>query len=97
MAATLETASKGLIYEHRSTSPVAARLTTALMSLLEEIRRQGGTVYDSEAAMVLRVIEHGAQESSSGADTYLRLMERLLRQAPRRKAEKPNQSPLVVL
>lgn len=95
LAATLETASRGLIYEHRSASSIAARLGAELSGVLDEIKRQRGAVYDSEAALVLRAIERGAREVGAGEETaYLQLMARLLHHAPR-KAEAPA-SPLVL-
>lgn len=81
MAATLETAARGVIYEHTATSVVAQRLANELKTMLAEMREQGGTVYDREAAIVLRAIEQGARESRKwgGPDTaYLALVARLL-------------------
>ena len=52
--------------------------------MLEEIRQQGGTVYDREAAIVLRAIEQGAREvgAAGASDTaYLTLIARLLQAA----------------
>ena len=81
-AATLETAARGVIYEHSAQSLVAQRLAKELMGLLEEIRQQGTTVYDREAAIVLRAIEQGARETrkATGGDaaSYLVLISRLL-------------------
>ena len=81
-AATLETAARGVIYEHSAQSLVAQRLAKELMGVLEEIRQQGTTVYDREAAIVLRAIEQGARETrkATGGDaaSYLVLISRLL-------------------
>ena len=84
LAATLETSARGVIYEHAATSPVAQRLMTDIRGLLEEIRKQGATVYDREAALVFRAIEAGAREiqKGGGPDTaYLALIGRLLQVA----------------
>ena len=81
MAATLETAARGVIYEHSATSVVAQRLGNEMKAMLAEMRRQGATVYDREAAIVLRAIEEGARTAGKdgGSDTaYLALVARLL-------------------
>ena len=81
VAATLETAAKGVIYEHAAQSVVAQRLAGELTTLLEGIRKEGATVYDREAAITLRAIEQGARTiggASQPADEYLTVMGRLL-------------------
>lgn len=82
VAATLETSARGVIYEHAAQSPLAQRLGTELTAVLEEMRQHGATVYDGEAAIVLRAIEQGARETRSragaGATAYLDLVGRLL-------------------
>jgi len=84
VAATLETAARGLIYDHATQSLPAQRLATEMKTLLAEMRQQGATIYDREAAIVLRAIEQGARETrltSGGSDAaYLGLMARLLQQ-----------------
>jgi hypothetical protein len=87
MAATLETAARGVIYEHAPQSPIAHGLVRAMKTMLDEIRAQGTKVYDAEAAMALRAIEEGARETprtTEISETYLALVSRLLRvdQAP---------------
>lgn len=82
-AATLETASRGVIYEHPAQSLSAQRLATELRGMLDEMRKQRATVYDGEAAITLRAIEKGAREVRRDADNesptaYLDLMRRLL-------------------
>jgi hypothetical protein len=82
MAATLETASKGVIYEHEPQSPPARKLVSELNELLAEVRQEGARVYDTEAAITLRAIETGARSLGAGpagsATSYLELMGRLL-------------------
>ena len=82
VAATLETAARGLIYEHSAASLPAQRLATELIALLTQIRSQGGTVSDAEAAIALRAIEQGARDAKKtgdGTDTsYGALIARLL-------------------
>jgi hypothetical protein len=82
LAATFETAARGVIYEHAPESSVAHRLVNDLKTMLDEMRKQGVKVYEHETAVVLRAIERGARETrtrTNGADTaYLALMGRLL-------------------
>jgi hypothetical protein len=82
VAATLETAARGVIYEHSASSLPAQRLATELTTLLEQIRAQGGTVSDAEAAIVLRAIEQGAlgvKKAGDGTNApYASLIGRLL-------------------
>ncbi len=81
VAATLETAAKGVIYEHATQSTVAQKLAKELTALLQRIKDEGATVYDREAAMTLRAIEQGARMvsgPSGSGDDYLALVGRLL-------------------
>jgi len=93
LASTLETASRGVIYEHPARSPAAQQLVGAVKAFLAEIRQRGATVYDGEVCLVLRAIERGARETrkaTPGDDAYLALMARLLhqrRESPPRAAE----------
>jgi hypothetical protein len=80
-ASTLETAARGVIYEHAAQTLPAQRLAAEMKTMLAEMRQQGATVYDREAAIVLRSIEKGARETrhaESGDTAYLTLMARLL-------------------
>jgi len=81
VAATLETAGRGVIYEHTPQSLLATRLAKEMTGLLADMRAQGAKVYDGEAAMALRAIERGAREAhKTPADgtAYLTLVARLL-------------------
>ena len=82
LAATFETAARGVIYEHAPESPVARRLADDLRSMLEEMKKQGAKVYDHENAVVFRAIENGARnlrrQLDGAADAYLALVGRLL-------------------
>lgn len=82
VAATLETAARGVIYEHAPASIIAQRLANEMRAMLAEMRQQGATVYDREAAIVLRAVEQGAREtrgSGAGDSAYLALIGRLIR------------------
>jgi hypothetical protein len=102
VASTLETAARGVIYEHTPSSMPAQRLATELTALLGQIRAQGGTVSDAEAAIALRAIEQGASDVKKvdGTETaYVALVARLLQVrraqgAPREPEKKP--SPLIM-
>lgn len=57
LAATFETASRGVIYEHQPASVPAERLVAALKPLLSEAGQQGGTAFERDAAVVMRRLE----------------------------------------
>jgi hypothetical protein len=82
LAATFETAARGVIYEHAAGSTVGRRLADDLREMLAEMRKQGAKVFDHEISVVLRAIEQGAREartSMGGAsDAYIALVGRLL-------------------
>lgn len=66
-AATWETASKGIIYEHHATSPAGERLASAFRSTLREIGDKGGSAFERDAALSLRRIEQAAREVRKSA------------------------------
>jgi hypothetical protein len=81
VAATLETAARGVIYEHTPQGAPAQALATELKTMLAQMREQGAKVFDREAAIVLRAIEQGARGSMGSAATptrYLDLVARLM-------------------
>ena len=94
LAGTLETAARGIIYEQPPQSPNARKLADAFKTLMEQVREQGATLFDREAAITLRAIEQGATtvgrghggEPGGGDTAYIDLMARLL-QVNRAKAE----------
>jgi hypothetical protein len=83
LAATFETAARGVIYEHRAASPAADRLAAAVRDLLAEAGRTGGSAFERDAAVVLRRIERSAaaaREINPGNPrTYLDLLKRFVR------------------
>jgi hypothetical protein len=105
-AATLETAARGVIYDHTPQSRPAQRLSAELKTALAELRERGASIHDREAALVLRAIERGARETAAatgqGDTAYLTLMGRLLQvqrssAAPaERRADAPRQSSLIL-
>ena len=97
VAATLETAARGVIYEHAAQSRPAQRLAGEMTAMLAEMRQEGARVYDREAAVVLRAIEKGARETrrvEPGDASYLTLMGRLLQ---RNRAAAPAKSPSLIV
>jgi len=69
LAATFETAARGVIYEHHAASASGARLAAALKPILAEAGKNGGTPFERDAAVVLRRIEDFARHrQGSGGD-----------------------------
>ena len=101
LASTFETASRGVIYEHRPASLPAARLVTALRDALSEAAGPSSSAFDRDVAVVLRRIEEGVRELST-ADTgdrraLLGLLERVIRSAgPDWESSPASQSRLIV-
>jgi hypothetical protein len=62
LAATYETAARGLIYEHRPASLPAERLVTALKPILAKVGEGGGSAYERDVAVVLRRAEEAVRE-----------------------------------
>jgi hypothetical protein len=97
LAATLETADRGIIYDHQPPSLQAQRLTTDLKTALEQLREQAPPSLDRDAAAALRRIERAAREArvevEAGDTAYLDLITRLTRgrddQPPLRAPEGP--------
>ena len=61
LASTLETAAKGIVYEHQPASLAAARLMTELKGVVEEVVKSAGPALERDAATALRRIEHAAR------------------------------------
>ena len=90
-AETFETASRGIVYEHRATSLGAQRLAGLLQALIEEQRKEGARLPDEDVAAAARCIETAAREAGrvleGGGRAYLALVERLLRSAEKGSSE----------
>jgi hypothetical protein len=63
LAATFETASRGVIYEHRAQSFSAERLVSGLKPLLAKAEQGSGTAFQRDAGVVLRRLETAAIEA----------------------------------
>lgn len=80
-AATLETAARGIVYEHRPASLPAERLLTELKALVAEVAREGGSALERDAAIALRRIEEAARQSAKaqpGSTAFQQLLIRVL-------------------
>jgi hypothetical protein len=81
LAGTLETAVKGIVYEHQPSSLPASRLMAELKSAVAELAASAGGTIDRDAALALRRIEQGARSTAKqgGHSTaFLQLLGRLL-------------------
>jgi hypothetical protein len=82
LAATYETASRGVIYEHRPPTVSAERLATSIRAMLVDAGRSGGTAFERDAAVVLRRVEQTARTAQSGGAgnprAYFKLLDRVL-------------------
>jgi len=97
LAATFETASRGVIYEHRPSSRPAARLVTELKPVLAEARKGAGSSFERDAAVVLRRLEEGVREMRAQDRTdpraFLALLGRMITQAPADDGPPPPATP----
>ena len=100
MAKTLETAARGVIYEHTTQMVTAQRLANELKGVLADMRQKGAQVSDREAAIALRALERGAREVRGvieGGDTaFLTLMARLHPPAPAEPQRGPEGPSLLI-
>jgi hypothetical protein len=82
LAATFETATRGVIYEHRAASLPAERLAAALKPLLADAGKAGGTPFERDAAVVLRRLAESARVAHDAAPAnrraYLDLLSRVM-------------------
>ena len=70
-AATLETARKGIIYEHQAVSVPAQRLTPELGKVVADLSAQAGSQQarlERDAAVALRRLEQGARTAAKALD-----------------------------
>ena len=84
LAGSLETASKGLIFEEATASIVAEGLRRSMKPAIEEVTKAGGSRAEREVAGVLRAMERGARHQGGhipdGETAYLELVERVFGQ-----------------
>jgi hypothetical protein len=92
LASTYETAARGVIYEHRPASPVAARLAAELKALLAETRERAGPGFDHDALVVLRSVRE-AVDAARASDpensrAFLELVSRIIQPLMANRPEK---------
>lgn len=84
LAQSLETASRGLIYDEATASAIAEGLRKELRQVVDEVTKSGGARAEREVAQVLRGIERGSQHQGGLLDdqptAYLDLVGRVLQQ-----------------
>ena len=61
LAATLETSSRGILYDHQPSSLAAARLMGELKALIDDVSKNAGSAIERDAAIALRRLEHAAK------------------------------------
>jgi len=95
LAATLETASRGIIFEHTAATRSGQRLADGLKPVLQEAGKGGGSRFEREAAEVLRFIAESAAASGAASPThYLDIVRRVLGEAA--VAQEPEPPPLIL-
>ena len=99
LAGSLESASKGVIFEEATASVVAEGLRRAMRPVLDEITKNSGSRAEREVAIVLRAMERGAKHEGGhipdGDASYLDLVGRVFQQGP--QPAKVPEKPLIVL
>jgi hypothetical protein len=96
-AATLETARKGIIYEHQAVSVPAQRLTAEFGKVTADLAARAGSHQarlERDAAVALRRVEQGARTAAATLagdepPVYLNLLTRMLKAPPGEASESP--------
>ena len=90
LASTLETAGKGIIYQHQAASLPAQRLVTRLETAFRELTKQAGSaaaVIERDAAVALRRLSKAANDARKALPdddepVYVKLLGRLMSASP---------------
>jgi hypothetical protein len=85
LRATFETEARGLVYEHRPESLIAARLADALRDALRQLEADGFPRVGLHAIPALRRIERQAVRPGAGSEAataFFDVLERTLREGP---------------
>jgi hypothetical protein len=97
IAASFETAGRGVLYEHQATSPTGEALRRELNEFLAQIGKGAGARFERMAAEVLRGIERAARHETPGVGDgtldYLSLAARIMQERP---PEAQRTSPLIL-
>jgi hypothetical protein len=107
LAATFETAGRGVIYEHRPASLAGERLASGLKPLLTEAGRTGGSAFQRDASVVMRRVAAAARERTpehaGNRRAFLDLMGRVIQTHakgaadPESAAAKADDGPRVII
>lgn len=101
LAASLESSSKGVIFDEALASVPAEALRKTVKPVLEEITKNGGARAEREVAHVLRAIGRGARHEGGlipdGETSYLELVGRVFQQRPGGGRAMDSGQPLIVL
>lgn len=101
LASSLETASKGLIFEESIGSVVAEGLRRALKPVIDEVTTNSGSGVEREVALVLRGLERGATHEGghipAGETAYLELVARVFQHPPSPPGGSGAAKPLIVM
>jgi len=93
LAATFETASRGVIYEHRPASLAAGHLMSALKPVLADAGQGGGTPFERDAVVVLRRVADSASRvralEAGSTRAFLELLGRVIQPTD---GEKPDET-----
>ena len=94
LAATFETASRGVIFEHQAQTPAGQRMAAELRDVLTDVGKGGGTRFEREVAEVLRAVERGAGAAGAREDSrrYLDLVSRVLGRGALEETAEPQPS-----
>ncbi len=96
--ATLETAGRGVIYQHRPATLPGQRLATDLATMIQDLAAKAGRSLDAEAAAVLgrvtRLAEAARKTSPASETAFLEFVKRIVRTSERdggagQSAERP--------
>ena len=83
LAATAETAIRGVLYEHQPDTPVAARLVRAMSAPLAEASEAGVPRLDASTAAAMRRVEEAVKDfrrrGDPAPDAYLAFLGRVLK------------------
>jgi hypothetical protein len=93
LAATYETASRGVIYEHRASTLSAGRLAAAIRAMISEVGGTGGSAFERDVALVLRRVEQTARTAQASASGDVRAYFKLLDRVLSKRDEPPGSAP----
>jgi len=97
LASTYETASRGVIYEHRPASLPAERLATELRQVLTEAGKGTTSSFDRDAGVVLRRLEEAVRDVRAvDHDNSRAFLDLLVRVLPKTAGEGPPESDKLV-